>query len=185
MESLPKTVRGINASGIGLTKLVRKIRIVVHHSALPLKHLTTVLLLLIPPLKQRRGAVHCHRAERGLGATGRFCRPVLRMDVLRVHLRRSRNTASQCDNGQSRGTECHGTARHSAKLAHFCCAIEGGAPSARLLFGRSTSSRTLTVNEAHGMAFAVDLGRTAAGMHAAGSTHEGIRLSLGEIGGYG
>ncbi len=83
---LPRTVRGVDTSRVGLPELVGKIRIIVHHPALALPHFTPILFLLIPPLKQCRRAIHGHRTKRRLCATGGFYGPMLGVDVLRVHL---------------------------------------------------------------------------------------------------
>ena len=79
--------RRIGAAGIRLSKLIRDVRKVLGHSTLTLDHFSPFSFIIVPPLLKRRGAIHPHRAERLLARSVRAYGPVLRVDVLRVHLR--------------------------------------------------------------------------------------------------
>ena len=72
---------------VTLSKLIRDVRKVLGHSTLTLDHFSPFSFIIVPPLLKGRGAIHPHRAERLLARSVRAYGPVLRVDVLRVHLR--------------------------------------------------------------------------------------------------
>ncbi len=72
---------------IGLAKLVGNIRKVLHHPALTLQRLPPFSVLLLPALEKRGRAIDTHPARPLLTGSVGSRRPVLGVDVLRVHLR--------------------------------------------------------------------------------------------------
>jgi len=118
---LPKSVWCIGASRIGLSKLIRKVREVLHHTALSINLFPPFSFLVISPLKIGRGAVRTGHAWHVLGQSAGTSPPTLVVKVLRVVLRVHRK--GECEGKNDRnGKQYH--SNHRPTLTYFSGAIE-------------------------------------------------------------